>query len=126
MNNWLQVLLDHGEYGRSPPADAFQSLIGVTPKLSEIATHGVRVAIILPLVTALLSYLRGIFTARRKTLPITTAMIIELVTMATVLISGVALKIPGIPLAASTLSIAMGADVLYLYFVSKKTKNDEE
>lgn len=104
----------------------FENLIGVTPNLSEIAIQGVRFATILPLVTALLSYLRGIFTARRKTLPITTAMIIELATMAMMLFAGVALKIPGIPLAASTLSIAMGADVLYLLLASRKTKNTED
>jgi hypothetical protein len=104
----------------------FENLIGVTPKLSEIATHGVRYATILPLVTALLSYLRGIFTARRKTLPITMAMIIELATMAIMLFAGVALKIPGIPLATSTLSIAMGADALYLIFVSRRSKKPEE
>jgi Na+-driven multidrug efflux pump len=98
----------------------FENLIGVTPNLAEIATYGVRFAIILPLVTALLSYLRGVFTARRKTLPITWAMVIELVAMATILFIGVTLKIPGIPLAASTLSIAMGADALYLYITSRK------
>ena len=104
----------------------FETLIGVTPDLADIATSGVRFAIILPLVTALLSYLRGVLTARKKTLPITIAMIVELVTMASLLFGGVAFKIPGIPLAASTLSIAMGADALYLYFASRKTGNQLE
>jgi hypothetical protein len=101
----------------------FETLIGVTPNLSEIATSGVRFATILPLVTAVLSYLRGILTARRKTLPITIAMMVELAAMVAILMAGVALKVPGIPLAASTLSIAMGADAVYLFFVSKKPES---
>lgn len=100
----------------------FESLIGVTPDLSDIATSGVRFAIILPLVTAFLSYLRGDLTARKKTLPITMAMIVELTTMAALLVAGVAFQAPGIPLAATTLSIAMGADALYLFYVSRKYK----
>jgi hypothetical protein len=101
----------------------FQTLIGLAPDLSSIATSGVRFAVVLPLVTAVLSYLRGILTARKKTLPITLAMVVELIAMAALLTAGVALKIPGIPLAASTLSIAMGADALYLFFDSRKTRN---
>jgi hypothetical protein len=101
----------------------FEYLIGVTPNLSDIATSGVRFAIVLPLVTAFLSYLRGDLTARKKTLPITMAMIVELAAMVALLVSGVAFQIPGIPLAASTLSIAMGADALYLFFVTRKSEN---
>ncbi len=98
----------------------FEELIGVTPNLSEIATQGVRFAIILPLITAYLSYLRGALTAQRKTLPITLAMVIELVIMGALLFFGIALDIPGIPLAATALSIAFSGDALYLFITARK------
>lgn len=102
----------------------FEELIGITPNLSEIATQGVRFAVVMPLITAFLSYLRGVLTAKRETLHITLAMIIELLTMGAFFIIGVILKIPGIPLAASTLSIAFGADTLYLFITARKMQTN--
>ena len=55
-------------------------------------------------------------------MPITLAMIIELAVMGAILFTGVAYKIPGIPLAAITVSIASGADALYLFITPRKNK----
>lgn len=104
----------------------FEDLIGVTPELSMIATQGVRFAIILPIITAILSYLRGALTAQRKTIPITLAMIVELVTMGLFLFAGIALTLPGIPLAAITVSIGSGADALYLFITARENKSRQE
>ena len=100
----------------------FEKMIGVSTILADIAIHGVKFAFILPLITATLSYFRGAFTARKNTIPITLAMIVELVTMTVALAIGVILEVPGVPLAAIALTLAMGADNLVLYIATRRKK----
>ena len=90
--------------------------------MADIAINGVKFALILPLITATLSYFRGAFTARKNTFPITLAMIVELVIMTAALALGVILEIPGVPLAAIALTLAMGADNLVLFIATRRKK----
>ncbi len=98
----------------------FENLIGVSSHIAGIAKTGVIFALILPLVTGWLSYFRGIFTAEKRTFQITVAMVVELMVMVSFLAVGVWLKVPGIPLAATTLTVAAGADTLYLLIASRR------
>jgi Na+-driven multidrug efflux pump len=100
----------------------FENLIGVSSHIAGIAMTGVIYALILPLVTGWLSYFRGIFTAEKRTFQITLAMVVELMVMVVILAVGVWLKVPGIPLAATTLTVAAGADTLYLLVASRWKK----
>jgi O-antigen/teichoic acid export membrane protein len=103
----------------------FENLIGVSSHIAEIAMTGVILALILPLVTGWLSYFRGIFTAEKRTFQITLAMVVELIVMVAILAVGVWLKVPGIPLAATTLTVAAGADTLYLLVASRRKEKQD-
>lgn len=101
----------------------FESVILIDPHLAEIAVSGARVALALPLIAAGVSYLRGILTAENNTLPITIAMVVELAVMGATLLAGLKFQLPGIPVAVAALSFGMGADMLYLFFASRRATN---
>jgi hypothetical protein len=102
----------------------FEDIIDLTPHLADVATSGLIVALALPTIFAYLYYLRGKMTAQRKTLPITIAMVVELVVMAIVLVIGIGMNLPGVPLASASLSLGMGADILALLVFSKRSKKE--
>jgi hypothetical protein len=100
----------------------FTGLIGVSPALTEIAVSGAQAGILLPLMTALLYYYRGILTAQKLTLPITIGMVVELAVMAIVLFGGVHLKISGVIAAAAALTAGIAVDALLMFIFIKTNR----
>jgi len=99
----------------------FRTLIGVSEDLASIAVIGCQIGILLPVIMGYQSWLRGLLTSKRATLPMTLAMVINLFTMAVTLIVGVALRISGVPLAAFALTLSSLAETILLWIASKKS-----
>jgi hypothetical protein len=98
----------------------FEALIGVSPDLADRAILGLQVGVLLPFVMAWQCWFRGELTAARATPAITLAMISNLVTMAILLAVGVALRVPGVGLAALALNISTLAETLTLWAASRR------
>jgi hypothetical protein len=103
----------------------FTYLIGISPELTQIAISGAQAGILLPLMTALLYYYRGILTAQKLTVPITAGMVVELLVMALVLFGGVYLQFSGVLVAAAALTAGIAVDALLL-FIYIKTKRERK
>ena len=82
----------------------FRTLIGVSEELAGLAMTGVQVAVALPIIAAWQSWYRGNLTAQRATPAITLAMTVNLATLVVILVVGVALRAPGVTLAAVALT----------------------
>lgn len=95
----------------------FHKLIGVTADLSSIARQGAGLALVMPLAMAFVTTSRGLLTARRKTRPQAVAMILELVMLVVVLLLGVLLNQPGVPMAALGMTAALVVEAIFLWFV---------
>lgn len=98
----------------------FHTLIGVTTDLSSIAKQGAVLALLMPLALSFVTTSRGLLTARRNTRPQAVAMVLELVTLVGVLVIGVLLNQPGVPMAALGLSSAMIVEAIFLWFVLRR------
>jgi hypothetical protein len=98
----------------------FHTLIGVTGELSNIAKQGAVLALLMPLALSFVTTSRGLLTARRNTRPQAVAMVLELVTLTVVLIIGVLLKQPGVPMAALGMSSAMIVEAIFLWIVLRR------
>lgn len=95
----------------------FHTLIGVSGELARIAETGAALAILTPLALSYVSVSRGILTAQRITRPQAVAMVLELVTLVVVLLAGIAIGLPGVPVAAFGLSAALIVEAAYLWQV---------
>jgi hypothetical protein len=100
----------------------FQKLMGVNETLSNLAAAGAQFGLALPGLMAAHSWLRGLLTARRVTLPLTLAMGANLAMLTIVLLAGVALHVPGVVLASVAMSVALGAEVLVLWFAARRSE----
>lgn len=98
----------------------FHTLIGVTTDLSSIAQQGAVLALLMPLALSFVTTSRGLLTARRNTRPQAVAMVLELATLILVLVIGVLLHQPGVPMAALGLSSAMIVEAIFLWIVLRK------
>jgi hypothetical protein len=98
----------------------FRTLIGVSEDLAAVAVVGGQVGVLIPLVMGYQSWLRGVLTSKRATLPMTIAMGVNLTTMAITLTIGVILNTPGVPLAALAILISMSAETVVLWVASKR------
>jgi hypothetical protein len=99
----------------------FHTLIGVTTDLSSIAIQGAGLALLMPLALAFVSTSRGLLTARSNTRPQAVAMVLELVTLGVVLVAGVLLNQPGVPMAALGMTAALVVEAIFLWFVLRGT-----
>jgi hypothetical protein len=104
----------------------FRWLIGVTPDLAALSVVGGQVAVALPLIIAWQSWLRGQLTAQRATPALTVAMAANLVTMAGVLAAGVALRAPGVGLAAVAMMIAATTETGVLALAARRRRQVSE
>jgi len=98
----------------------FRGLIGVRETLAELAMTGAQFGVLLPLIIGWQSWLRGLLTARRATLPLTIAMSLNLATMAVALTVGVLLRAPGVELAALALTLSIGAETVVLWVAARR------
>ncbi|MEN8242191.1 MAG: hypothetical protein ABFS17_09745 [Chloroflexota bacterium] len=97
----------------------FTDLIGISPALTRVAIPAAQAGILLPILTALMYYYRGILTAQKLTVPITLGMVVELLVMAVVLFGGVYLGYSGVLVAVIALTAGITADALLLILFPK-------
>lgn len=100
----------------------FDMLIGLSGALGEIAKHGTVYAIAMPLALGFVSVSRGLLTAQRNTRPQATAMLLELVALAVVLLAGTAFHLPGVAVASFGMSAAMVIEAIYLWLALKPSR----
>lgn len=100
----------------------FHQLIGVSSELAAMARLGVQVALLMPLAMASVVVSRGLLTAQRRTQPQAIAMAVELAALAGVQLAGVWLGLPGVPVAAAGLTIALLIEAFMLNRVLRRTQ----
>lgn len=100
----------------------YQTVIGVREELAARAILGGQIGLLVPFIMASQSWFRGLLTARRDTLPVTLAMGLHLLVMAGTLSLGVAVKTPGVALAALALTLAMGAETAVLWRAARPSR----
>ncbi len=99
----------------TPLVDLYlRNVIGLAPELLGLARTGIRLGILLPAVTALSSWLRGLLVAKSATGIVYRGMMINLAANGSALLLGVALRLPGVPVAALSLTLAMIVEYIYL------------
>jgi hypothetical protein len=86
------------------------------PEVATIVSAGLLVFLSLPGLTALISWMRGLLINSRATGIVNGGMAINLTVTALVLAAGVLLEWPGINAAALALSLAAGAEFLFLWW----------
>jgi hypothetical protein len=100
----------------------FRTLIGVDAELAAIATLGAVFGILMPLAMSQVSVQRGLLTAKRNTRPMALAMAMELIILATVLALGLVLELPGVPVAAAGLTLALASEAFFLHRVEASSR----
>ncbi len=94
-----------------------------TLEVGQLVETGVMVFVLLPAVTVLVSWLRGLLIGRRATRAINLGMLINLIITAVVLVLGVQMQWPGIPTAAVALTVATAAELLFLHLRANRLLN---
>jgi hypothetical protein len=89
-------------------------VIGLAPELIGYVRLGVLLSLLLPALTAMTSWLRGLFVAASATGVVYQGMMVNLLANASMLLLGVVLQLPGVPVAAFALTLAMLAEYAYL------------
>lgn len=103
----------------------FSTLLGLPIELANIARSGVIFAVITPIALAFVSVSRGLLTAKGRTRPQAVAMVLELATLAVILVVGLVLHLPGVAVAAFGMSAAMVIEAIYLWVVLRKAAADK-
>ncbi len=98
----------------------FHHLLRLPPALHETARLGVAVGLLMPLITSLGSWARGLLVAGGATDAVYRGMGINLTTHGTLLLAGVWLRLPGMWVAAGAFSVA--AIVEYVYIANRAMK----
>jgi progressive ankylosis protein len=101
----------------TPLLDAYlYGVAGVPPGVGVVVAQGMQLALLVPGLTALASWLRGVQVARGATSDVNWAMGLNVLVSMLILGSGLALRAPGIPLAALALTLALVAETCFLYW----------
>jgi hypothetical protein len=95
-------------------------VIGLEPGLAAIAIPGIQVALAIPFLITVQGWLRGRLMHLRVTPPITLAMFTHLATLGLALTAGVAMGLPGVPMAAVSLTLAMMVEASLLAWQSRR------
>lgn len=99
----------------TPALDLYlRTVISLDPQLWGYVRGGLQVLLLLPGLTALTSWLRGLLVAAGTTSHVYRGMGVNLVVNGSLLLLGVALQLPGILVAAISLIVASAAEYLYL------------
>ena len=91
-----------------------QAVIGLAPELRGFVRTGIQIALVLPAISALTSWMRGRIVAAGSTSRVYRGMLANLVLNCGILLAGVLLDAPGVPLAAVALTLANAGEYLYL------------
>lgn len=89
-------------------------VIGLNPNLHGLVRSGLQIGVLLPALTALTSWLRGLLVAAKTTKAIYQGMALNLLVNGLALLAGVWLQLPGILVAAVALLLAISVEYLYL------------
>lgn len=99
----------------TPALDLYlRAVISLDPQLWSYVRSGLQVLLLLPGLTALTSWLRGLLVAAGTTSSVYRGMGVNLATNGALLVLGVALQLPGILVAAVALIVASVGEYLYL------------
>lgn len=90
------------------------SVISLRPNLHDLVRFGLQIGCLLPALTALTSWQRGLLVAAKTTSSVYRGMGLNLLVNMTALIVGVMFQLPGILVAASALFLAIVAEFVYL------------
>jgi hypothetical protein len=93
----------------------------MTEVVGNLAQETLVLYLLFPALTVLAMWLRGLLIHDRKTKIVNMAMIINLVVTAVVLSIGVRLYLPGLPVAAAALNIAIIFEVIFLAWRTQRT-----
>ena len=91
------------------------TVLSLPPHLKASVKMGVGIAFLLPFLTALGSWVRGILVAAKKTQTVYVGMGLNLATHTGLLILGVLLRVPGMVLAAVAITAAAAVEYVYLF-----------
>lgn len=97
----------------------YTGFIGMPLSLAQDALPGVLAGLPVPVLMVWASWERGLLMTHKHTTPLSVAMGLHILTLATVLTMGVLLRLPGVPLAAAALSLAMLVEAFYLHSQSR-------
>ena len=89
-------------------------IVGTPPSLRELALQGIGVGVLLPLLTALASWARGLLVAAERTRQVYRGMAVGLAAQAALLAGGVAADLPGMWVASGAFTLAALAEFGYL------------
>jgi Na+-driven multidrug efflux pump len=93
----------------------FEGVSGLTPELARLATAPARILVLLPGLAVVLSFQRAVLVHAKKTVPVTTATLVEVAGIVAVLVVGVfVLDAVGIVAAAVALALGRLAANVYL------------
>ena len=105
----------------TPLADVYlKEVTGVSSELAGFVIPGLRMAILLPGLTALQSWLRALLMKRDSTGSIYQAMGLNLAVTAAALALGVAVKAPGVQMGALALTVAMLIELAFLEWRTRR------
>lgn len=104
----------------------FQNVIGVSEELATLASAGIQAGVVLPLILGWWSWYRGDLTAQHATPAIMLAMGANLATMAVSLAAGVAVRAPGVPMAAVALTLATAAEAGLLAVAARRANSSPQ
>jgi hypothetical protein len=82
--------------------------------VSELAGSGVRLMLLLPAVTTLVSWLRGLLINKRATTSVNGGMFVNLGVTAVIVVTGLFLRAPGVSTAVIALNVAAAAELFFL------------
>jgi hypothetical protein len=89
-------------------------VIGLAPELRGLVRTGIQISLLLPALSTITSWMRGLIMAAGATGRIYRGMLVNLLVNCAILVAGVVLNSPGVPLAAVALTLASAAEYLYL------------
>jgi hypothetical protein len=92
----------------------------MTLEVGELARSSLTLFLLFPALAVLTSWLRGLLIRRRVTSQVNIGMAINLLLTAVVLTAGIALQLPGLPVAAVALNIASLGEVIYLIWSTSR------
>jgi len=98
------------------------TLIGLSPDLAQLAIPGILLGVAIPLIMSIQSYWRGLLMSRKATNAVYVAMMINLITLAIVLVIGVFVKAPGVQLAVVALTLSLVTEGAYLAWQVNKNE----
>ena len=101
-------------------------VIGLAPELRGLVRTGIQLALLLPAITAITSWIRGLMVAAGATDRVYRGMLANLLLNCAALAAGVLLNLPGVPVAATALVLANAGEYVYLRRAHAEHPNEQQ